>query len=371
MQTFFDLRQNLEEKLLMVGGDREYGQVLFLAGGGGSGKGFAMSNYIGLGRMPKTVDPDAFKTLFIKWNDVHKRDLEVAARCNKDAVPTPDKPCMKDPEFVFKLHMLLKRYGWQDRDVETFLSTRRTPDLLPNIVFDQTFKDLDNFKYLIPLVLKAGYQPKNIHLVWVLADYNIAVKQNLSRDRVVPPEVLIHAHTGAAETILDLTMRNYPSPALMDGEVWVTVGRANRIVSELPYLGLPQSVIASKAAARGIGGSYFAASMSKNILKTVADSVGKKNPTQRDIAALIDDYIAMRKVAPQEVVDELVKVCGVGSYIAKPDGSPSSLKFIRLKGVGKNFDSPETVWKKIGCHVCKNTPLADKAVCADQKLDCK
>jgi hypothetical protein len=321
--------------------------------------------------MPKTVDPDAYKSLFIRWNDVHKRDPEVAARCNKDGIPTPDKPCMKDPEFVFKLHMLLKRYGWQEKDVETFLSTRRTPDLLPNIVFDQTFKDLDNFKYLIPLVLQAGYKPENIHLVWVLADYSIALKQNLSRDRVVPPEVLLQAHTGAAETILDITTKNYPSPAMMDGEVWVAVGRANRIVSELPYTNLPQSVLSAKTAAKGIGGAFLATAMRPNILKTVKDSIPKQEPTQKDIAALIDDYIAVRKVAPQEVVDEIVRLCGVGAYIAKPDGSASSLKFIRLKSAKGRFDSPDQVWKKIGCHVCRNTPLADKSICAEQQLDCK
>ena len=39
-------RQYLEEKLIMYGQGKRYGQIVFLAGGAGSGKGFAISNFM-------------------------------------------------------------------------------------------------------------------------------------------------------------------------------------------------------------------------------------------------------------------------------------------------------------------------------------
>jgi len=38
--------QMLAEKLLVIGKGAKYGQIIFLAGGAGSGKGFAIKNFI-------------------------------------------------------------------------------------------------------------------------------------------------------------------------------------------------------------------------------------------------------------------------------------------------------------------------------------
>ena len=38
--------QQLEEKLIMFNNGARYGQIVFLAGGAGSGKGFALSNFM-------------------------------------------------------------------------------------------------------------------------------------------------------------------------------------------------------------------------------------------------------------------------------------------------------------------------------------
>ena len=40
------LQNYLTEKQIIVGGGKQYGQILFLAGGAGSGKGFAASNFM-------------------------------------------------------------------------------------------------------------------------------------------------------------------------------------------------------------------------------------------------------------------------------------------------------------------------------------
>ena len=43
MQSFGSF---LTEKLIVVGKGAKYGQIVFLAGGAGSGKGFAISNFL-------------------------------------------------------------------------------------------------------------------------------------------------------------------------------------------------------------------------------------------------------------------------------------------------------------------------------------
>ena len=42
MIEFQTLKQNLEEKLIMPNNGARYGQVVFMAGGAGSGKGYAI-----------------------------------------------------------------------------------------------------------------------------------------------------------------------------------------------------------------------------------------------------------------------------------------------------------------------------------------
>lgn len=291
--TLSDLRQTLEEKLLIVGNNKKYGQVVFLAGGAGSGKGFAISNLIGMGNPPKVFDPDAMKTAFIRWNTQAMKHPEIAAICNPDGKPTEDKPCMKDPKVTEKLHGVLASLGWDDKSINQFLTTKRSPDLLPNIVFDRTFRNMDGVNYLLPTLKQAGYKPENIHIIWVLTDYRIAARQNLTRDRTVPPEILFNTHDGAAKTMLGIVTQKYPVKEYINGEVWTIVGRANKVVSD-----------------KG------------------------------------------------------------GSYIIKPDSSSGSLKFIKIKSAGRDFESSSAVWNKLGCHICANTPLSDEDICRDKPPQC-
>ena len=44
----YESRVSLEEKLILYNNGAKYGQVVFLAGGAGSGKGFAISNFMHL-----------------------------------------------------------------------------------------------------------------------------------------------------------------------------------------------------------------------------------------------------------------------------------------------------------------------------------
>ena len=58
MFSFKDFdKQSLQEKLVVVNKGKKEGQVIFLAGGAGSGKGFAIDNFIAA-ESYKVVNPD-------------------------------------------------------------------------------------------------------------------------------------------------------------------------------------------------------------------------------------------------------------------------------------------------------------------------
>lgn len=212
MKTFYSLKQYLEEKLVIVGNGKRYGQVVFLAGGSGSGKGFAIDNFIHSMDF-KVFDPDALKKSILRWNQTSKKYPELL---NKD---------LKNPRDVEFVHMFVRdKLGWDKKMIDNFLSVNRPDkDKLPNIIFDKTLKDAEEFKELVPQLLKAGYKREDMHLVWVLTNYKIALQMNTARDRTVPVTVLIKTHTGVAETMKNFLFANYPSH-LINGDAFVILG---------------------------------------------------------------------------------------------------------------------------------------------------
>ena len=73
-------------------------------------------------------------------------------------------------------------------------------------------KDKSDLSDVTPKLLEAGYDPRNIHLVWILTDYKVASKANKERDRVVPEDILFMSHQKAAQNMLQRikTMRGFP-----------------------------------------------------------------------------------------------------------------------------------------------------------------
>ncbi len=62
---------SLQEKLIMYQQGKRYGQIVFLAGGAGSGKGFAIKNFME-GEKFKIRDVDEWKKAFMKLADTKK-----------------------------------------------------------------------------------------------------------------------------------------------------------------------------------------------------------------------------------------------------------------------------------------------------------
>ena len=212
--TQFKTAMPLEEKLIVYGGGKKYGQIVFLAGGAGSGKGFASEKFMQK-ELFKVRDVDEWKKAFIKLSSTMKRYSELKGLN------------LRNPDDVFKLHMAVKKMGIKGRSLQLLLRDVR-PDRLPNIMFDITFKDTDEINEAMPMLLRAGYQPRDIHITWVLTNYHIAVKQNKERDRVVPDDIMIATHTGAATSMYNVIQGNLPRG--VDGQVNVVLNNKNNTI---------------------------------------------------------------------------------------------------------------------------------------------
>jgi len=95
MLTFlqFLAEKYLEEKLILYNQGKRYGQVVFLAGGAGSGKGFAIRNFMEKEKF-KVRDVDAWKTAFMTLADTTNKYPEIKGLN------------LKNSRDVLKLHKL-------------------------------------------------------------------------------------------------------------------------------------------------------------------------------------------------------------------------------------------------------------------------
>jgi hypothetical protein len=133
----------------------------------------------------------------------------------------------KNPEDTTKIRDILYNLGtdkrFRDKKLKGVLSA--DPDKKPNLIFDVTLSDSRNFKRIIDEVTFNGYRKENIHIVWVLNDVLLALKQNKTRSRRVSDEGLIDTHIGASRTILDLIKSGSDLKRYMDGDIIISFNR--------------------------------------------------------------------------------------------------------------------------------------------------
>jgi hypothetical protein len=90
------------------------------------------------------------------------------------------------------------------------LSGKDNKETLPNLLFDITAKKVSSITDVIKPLMDAGYDSNNVHLIWVLTNYQIAVDRNKDRDRVVPDDILLDTHEGAGKTIWSILTKILP-----------------------------------------------------------------------------------------------------------------------------------------------------------------
>ena len=240
----------LNEKLITYGNRAAYGQVVFIAGGSASGKGFAISNFLDSSSF-KIRDVDEMKKQIQRLNSLGKltidsiikkfgkyinaNDLEIIRSIEKDGYKLSDMD-LRNPTHVYALHKLVWAMGIKDKSLETMLNAQSNPETLPNIMFDITAKDITDLTSVIPMLISVGYKPQNIHLTWILTNYQVAVSNNKNRSRIVRDDIVLKTHEGASNTVWGIVTKALPRG--MDGRVDVVLNnRENTIFWENPNSG--------------------------------------------------------------------------------------------------------------------------------------
>jgi len=229
--------EQLDEKLITFSNRAPYGQIVFMAGGAGSGKGFAIDNFIDAAGF-KVRDVDEMKKALGKLDSLGKVSVDKWFKKYGNTLSTkPPKnnpkgmserahieefvlgkglsisdiaSDLKNPNNVASLHYIVDSMGLKDKWLINMLKGKSNKETLPNLLFDITAKKVASITEVINPLIQAGYNPKNIHLIWVLTNYYTAVEANKERDRVVPDDILLQTHEGAAKTMWEVLTQIKP-----------------------------------------------------------------------------------------------------------------------------------------------------------------
>lgn len=263
----------LLEKLITFGGKAypKFGNIVIMAGGAGSGKGFVKDKLVSI--EGKVFDVDELKTLAAKTPAIRKKvkdefgvDLENLAAN------------LKNPENVAKLHEIIgDAMNLPDKRMQAFYASvlSAADDRKPNIIFDVTLKDLRKLERLTRQVAAIGYDKKNIHIVWVVNDIEVAIDQNAKRDRTVPVEILVNTHRGASQTMLDIINMGKSLKKYMDGD----------IVFAFNKVGVDSEI------AKGKGGGMAITDANYFYVKRAGKDVIPQSKLGRDLKAKIQSYV--------------------------------------------------------------------------------
>ena len=238
----------LNEKLITYGNRKPYGQIVFIAGGAGSGKGFAISNFLDSASF-KIRDVDEMKKQLQVLNRLGKLDINSIMKKYGKSIKPKDVDLinkiqddgfklqnlnLKNPDHVYALHILVKAIGIKDASLEKLLLGKNNPETLPNILFDITAKDVTDITSVIPKLKAVGYQANNIHLTWILTNYVTSLSNNNSRSRKVPDgsmgaeNIMLKTHEGASNTIWGLVTKALPKG--MNGRIDVILNNPEHTV---------------------------------------------------------------------------------------------------------------------------------------------
>lgn len=226
MLSFSDYFANQEqmiisEKLMTFGGKAypKFGNVVLVVGGAGSGKGFQLDKLVGI--EGKVFDVDALKMLAIK-------STVFAARVKEETGYDLKQFDMKVPENVSKIHDILSSVYGTVKKAEQLAFTSvlaASPERKPNLVFDITMKDVAKLESITRNVSELGYIKENIHIVWVVNDVEVAMKQNQERSRTVPEEILMSTHEGAALTMKKVLDMGSKLGKYMNGDIYLSFNK--------------------------------------------------------------------------------------------------------------------------------------------------
>ena len=263
--------QELIEKLITFGNRAypKFGTVVIMAGGAGSGKGFVKDKLVGVEGF--TFDVDAIKALALKADGLN-------AKVKQELGTDLSKLNLKNPNDVATVHEIIGDYlKIDDKRLEAMYRSiiSSSPDRKPNMIFDVTLKNLGKLDKLTRAVKKLGYDSKNIHIVWVVNDIEVAIEQNAKRSRMVPVEILVNTHRGVSQTMMDIIQMGKKIKTYLDGD----------IVFAFNKVGVDSELVKSER-----GGSYIK-DANYFFVKKAGKDVMSFDMISRDIRAKIGKYV--------------------------------------------------------------------------------
>lgn len=264
------LIEYITEKLITFGNTAypKFGNVVIMAGGAGSGKGFVKEKLLGIEGF--VFDVDALKQIAIKTPKFVER---VKNELGIDLTTFN----FKSSDDVSKIHYILSdHFGIDDKKIKNLTKSilAASKDRKPNLIFDVTLKDIYKFKSITDLVKMLGYESQNIHLVWVVNDIEVAIQQNLKRSRTVPTEILVNTHRGASNTMGDIIKMGERISTYLDGDIVFVFNKAK---------------VDSTLKKSDMGGSYIE-DANYVYMKTKNNPVVKYEDISQDIIQKIKDY---------------------------------------------------------------------------------
>lgn len=252
----------------------KFGNIVILAGGAGSGKGFVLSNLLGIEGVVNDVD--ALKSLAIASKKFAKKI--------KDEIGVDIKKLkLNVPENVSKIHEILSiDYDLPNNKLKTLFKSISTADQerKPNLIFDVTLKNITKLHNITNQMESLGYDKKNIHIVWVVNDVAVAASQNKARSRVVPEDIFLDTHEGASLTMKKIIDMGEGVRKYVDGDIWLAFNKAK----------LDSTIKASEK-----GGKYISKSNYVKIKETGKGVKTSKQLTQ-EVYDKIKSYVPAIKV---------------------------------------------------------------------------
>lgn len=218
--------QRLNEAGLSLNGKAypKFNNVLIAAGGAGSGKGFVLNNVLLFNG--KTFDVDALKSNILRFGSKEESRIwqEFKNFAEKEGYTKTNLNDLdlKNSKDVGILHEFSKAMGYDDKFKELFFKVASETKNKPNVIFDVTLKEIKSLTGKIKNYIETGeYDKKNVHLVWILNSFDIALKQNEQRARTVDVEIMLETHEGAALTMREILENSEKYRDVIDGDIWI------------------------------------------------------------------------------------------------------------------------------------------------------
>ena len=208
----------LENKTVSFDGNANpnYGWIVIMAGGPGSGKGFVFDNLVPI--HGKKLDVDQLKTYKLRRSEVADDIITFrdGTQINLTDAGINEPYDLSNPKFVELLHNNTKALKKAQRDAVFQGVSGASKDRLPNLIFDITSDKISSIEDIIFTYKPLGYK---IALVYVFTDIDVAIEQNALRARKVRYDLLLDKHDKVYKTLVKLLDRVDITNEISD--IWV------------------------------------------------------------------------------------------------------------------------------------------------------